>query len=1188
MKNLITIFKLLLFPFFLSIQIHAATYEDAEPANDSCPGEALSTIVSGVTSFTGVIESAQANKGLTGIDYSQMIIPNDGNITITWRTDQNGKQASFLVGSSCDDDSYYDGSTRDNTHTTSTFPVNANDVIYLKIYDGEAKGYTITITYNIATPTVGSDLQITKVDSTDPVEIDEEFYYIIDVSNEGTSTATGVVVTDTLPSEGITPMEANTTKTNTASGFWSCNQPGGSNVVTCTHDNTGIPSGATHTIYLHVTAPSSAGIYTNNVEVTDANASSDTASEETTITAEIPNADNLCYIENTLASGLNTDINASCKLRGNFYYGDIGGQDDCIAQVIITDTNLSNDNITGLDVTKMYAPGLTNKGSATSTVGTVLNGGARTTLNIPSFPSYEEGYVVDVGSALLNDNNFTITDTASDYSPNVNGIALYADYNISNTHHFGRIYACSGISEGGIEINYSVDVIDTPIGDSLEAITAGYYNASVDTSDTGNNIKYIRTMVTASPTRTIEGVHLNIYGDATLYTPTNPDFNFIISPILVNDTCDGGVEPIHEAGTTEPLFIIVPDNAYSATGSMAVPSIVRKSARIQLIAIDPDSLSVEGQQCILSSSVDGNFQGVPSCANSEVQYSDAFGQDAWDRCGIDGGRPCESQNHGVADTSDPSYDPLTDGIYVNDYGCYLCTFHVDPVCSTDNFAIRPEKFDMTMSSNDAPNLLKAGVGYDIALTAKDALDNIPAGYTVTDHNFINDLDTNTTRYFKDGTEDTAGLLLGTPELNNTTVAYMVSGLSSLTTSNPGTAQEIVKVSYDDVGLIGLEVYDKEWAVIDDDDTPLDCNSSEHMYICGELNVTFIPDHFNVENIHLRNHKDGNYTYLSNDLNMSAHIDANISARNADDNITYNFKQGSLYYENPVRVDINITEWLGIASRHLKGNSTHKHDIPTETLLGFGGSDENGTHNIPWDESNTTQQLMFNYTRDNDQTVNPFMVDGTDLNITVQSTYTDGSTPSSPTVIEGSGIADRNATFYFGRAKSSKFFYDNISASFVTTPISVVVYCDVFPTCTELTDNIQITGKINEPHWWLSFEHVETTGDGNITLQTGTITPASGTATVTTDVNILTNAVDDNVVVTNTNGTVPMTVEIDLDTTPSTDTNSWLIYNPDSPTLNPDPFYKVRFIGQSGWAGHGKTGHVVDSNASKEINKRLSW
>ncbi len=54
------------------------------------------------------------------------------------------------------------------------------------------------------------------------------------------------------------------------------------------------------------------------------------------------------------------------------------------------------------------------------------------------------------------------------------------------------------------------------------------------------------------------------------------------------------------------------------------------------------------------------------------------------------------------------------------------------------------------------------------------------------------------------------------------------------------------------------------------------------------------------------------------------------------------------------------------------------------------------------------------------------------------------------------------------------------------------------------------------------------------------------------------------------------------------TNTWLIYNAESANSISDPFYKVRFIGTSDWAGEGDTGHVVDSNASTKKNRRLGW
>ncbi len=94
--------------------------------------------------------------------------------------------------------------------------------------------------------------------------------------------------------------------------------------------------------------------------------------------------------------------------------------------------------------------------------------------------------------------------------------------------------------------------------------------------------------------------------------------------------------------------------------------------------------------------------------------------------------------------------------------------------------------------------------------------------------------------------------------------------------------------------------------------------------------------------------------------------------------------------------------------------------------------------------------------------------------------------------------------------------------------------------------------------------------------------------MTTDVTIVANGRDGNVTVSSGATTWPMTVEIFLDTTSPTDTNSWVIYNPDDAILNPDPFYRVRFINRSGWSGVGTTGHVLDVNASSRKTKRLNW
>lgn len=509
--------------------------------------------------------------------------------------------------------------------------------------------------------------------------------------------------------------------------------------------------------------------------------------------------------------------------------------------------------------------------------------------------------------------------------------------------------------------------------------------------------------------------------------------------------------------------------------------------------------------------------------------------------------------------------------------------------SRNTFSVRPDRFDIASSASGMPNLLRSGQDYNATIHAyQDVLDVDTPDYNVTSAATV--LTVTTTKFNYNDVNATLSMT------GETTLAAANFDMSNGVSKYGAVAgNEVAGFTFSDVGKINIRLEDRIWSAVDNDDTPMNCNSNG-TYICGELNVTFIPHHFGVNNIHLRNHRDGNSTYLSNDLNMSAHIDVNISAMNADNEITQNFQQANLYYENPVSVDINVTEWNATApsTRHPKGNLVHKHDIPTEEWLGFGGSDASGTHLIPWNETNTTQQLMFNYTRENDQTVNPFTVNGTDINITVQSTYDDPDSSPTSAVIVGSGIADRNATFHFARAKVVKDddFYDNITTPTRLTPIKVIVYCDLFVGCSEFGIDT-INGLTHDNYWWLSWNHNINTQDGNVTL----ISPpsilsggAGNSPTVTTDVNIISEGKDESILVTRGgDNNLPMTVGINLDTSTPTTTSSWLVYNPTSPTYDPIPFYRVRFIGTtSNWTGYGKTGYVVDSNSSRKKNKRLGW
>lgn len=126
-----------------------------------------------------------------------------------------------------------------------------------------------------------SDLSVSKSDSPDPATVGGDVTYTVTVANNGPSGATGVTVTDTLPTD-VAFVSA-------IPGEGSCAQPGG--IITCSLGN--LASGATATVAIVVTA-TAAGTMSNTASVTanesDPNTANNTATATTTVTcrAEVP------------------------------------------------------------------------------------------------------------------------------------------------------------------------------------------------------------------------------------------------------------------------------------------------------------------------------------------------------------------------------------------------------------------------------------------------------------------------------------------------------------------------------------------------------------------------------------------------------------------------------------------------------------------------------------------------------------------------------------------------------------------------------------------------------------------------------------------------------------------------------------------------------------------------------------
>ncbi len=120
-----------------------------------------------------------------------------------------------------------------------------------------------------------ADLAITKVDSADPSRAGRDLTYTITVTNNGPNPATGVTVTDTLPS-GLTARSSSASQ-------GSCS---GTATVTCALGD--LASGASATVRI-VVRPSSAGTITNTASVAgnqpDPNGANNSATQGTTISA---------------------------------------------------------------------------------------------------------------------------------------------------------------------------------------------------------------------------------------------------------------------------------------------------------------------------------------------------------------------------------------------------------------------------------------------------------------------------------------------------------------------------------------------------------------------------------------------------------------------------------------------------------------------------------------------------------------------------------------------------------------------------------------------------------------------------------------------------------------------------------------------------------------------------------------
>jgi hypothetical protein len=399
-------------------------------------------------------------------------------------------------------------------------------------------------------------------------------------------------------------------------------------------------------------------------------------------------------------------------------------------------------------------------------------------------------------------------------------------------------------------------------------------------------------------------------------------------------------------------------------------------------------------------------------------------------------------------------------------------------CSKDNFAIRPEKLDINSTNYDYPNLLRSAQEYNTTIKGLNFSSGINSSdYNVTNANTI--LTIATKMYDRNNIERNSTT---TPAMYGTS-SFAASGFdmaNGLSVKSGVSGNQVAGLSFNDVGKINLSIQDQQWAAVDinnaNDPTPRDCTANG-TYVCGDKNVTFIPERFDFNELNITNNNGspGSFTYIANEVNkMAGRIHTKIRALNKEGNVTKNFGLSPLW-ENPITV-------IPVVSK-----STYLYPDANETnittlAIGFGiGSDANGTKTIAWNETNTSKYLRYNFRRDVNLPQNPFDVNGSDLNISMTSSYVDTNfTPNRTANINGSRLgtiapAGGSSKFVYGRIIPRDVRVFGANTSFTANAwYEVYNLSSIGATAFPLSKNDQ--------SWYANTLHTDLSdGDGNVTL-----------------------------------------------------------------------------------------------------------
>ena len=586
-------------------------------------------------------------------------------------------------------------------------------------------------------------------------------------------------------------------------------------------------------------------------------------------------------------------------------------------------------------------------------------------------------------------------------------------------------------------------------------------------------------------------------------------------------------------------------------------------------------------------------------------------------------------------------------------GCYTCLrqYFATPICSRDNFSIRPESFRITISDTNESNVTNKQWLTDnsnlrnsnIALAAeyKYAID-----VNATLYNLSNNAQSYYNEYF---VADDNITNLGSKTINNIIAALEFSDSPSCADVThrsyglrlqDGQLDDHSYISHNNVGNYNFWMLDSNWTNVDQPTYPLKTrfgtciggSTNPECYDCDILNpssstrtngklgcvinsnldtsdtakndnyieipLRFEPYQFDLSDINISLPNRNNFVYMNNAIDdvlyrdMSVKFIGDLLAVGKNNTLLSNFENGCAAH--PVEYDINTTmsedcsttiDKYGITTTGTIPKRIHFRRNYRDSSGGNQVSDQNETNastslNVlasEFDAGAAEIKLYYNFKRLADSPVNPIQVTFVqqDANSSESNSSTHGLSNYIP---KGVQIVQQNVHFLYGRVISDVPTY-TVPRTISTTNANLYVeaYCDL-PDAECICHSITNVSLRDPSEWRLNNNHNSPTivNDGTVRLEDQK-SPSL--------LNISPNGIGTPIFI-NPN---PELITIDyIGASAARPYKTDICIEPNNPWFDRS-CYGVEFQGGGGWAGTGKTGLILETNASYDsINKRVDW